>query len=121
MEPAEKPAFQRVYQDSDGNGVFRRGVDTSFSEVQTGCIAYHPAHNHLHFQDFANYVLARVADGAVVASSYKVTFCIIDSRRFFTALLSSPGSGYYRLQRADAGHLGRLGRRVSTGSPTSRS
>ena len=121
VQPAEKPAFQRVYDDSDADGVFRRGMDTAYSEFQTGCIAYHPAHNHLHFQDFANYALARLSDGAVVASSYKVTFCIMDSKRFFSALPSSPGSALlHRLQRAHAGHLGRLERRVSVhASPTS--
>ena len=95
VQPAEKPAFQRVYTDSDADGVFRRGVDTAYSEFQTGCIAYHPAHDHLHFQDFANYALARLSDGAVVASSYKVTFCIMDSKRFFSALPSSPGSAFF--------------------------
>lgn len=95
VQPAEKPAFQRVYADGDGNGVFLRGADTTYSEVQTGCIAYHPAHDHLHFQDFANYLLARLSDGAVMASSYKVTFCIIDSKRFFSALPGSPGSAFY--------------------------
>ena len=95
VQPAEKPAFQRVYADGDANGVFLRGADTTYSEVQTGCIAYHPAHDHLHFQDFANYMLARLSDGAVVASSYKVTFCIIDSKRFFSALIGSPGSAFY--------------------------
>lgn len=95
VQAAEKPAFQRVYADSDANGVFSRGTDTAYSEIQTGCIAYHPAHDHLHFQDFANYTLARLQDGAVVASSYKVTFCIIDSKRFFSALPSSPGSAFY--------------------------
>jgi chitodextrinase len=95
VQPEEKPAFQRIYEDGDADAVFRRGVDTTYSEVQTGCIAYHPAHNHLHFQDFANYALARLTDGAVVASSYKVTFCIMDSKRFFSTLLFSPGSAYY--------------------------
>jgi chitodextrinase len=95
VQPEEKPAFQRVYSDSDADGVFRRGTDTAYSEVQTGCISYHPAHDHLHFQDFANYALARLSDGAVVASSYKVTFCIMDSKRFFSSLLLSPGSAYY--------------------------
>jgi chitodextrinase len=95
VQAAEKPAFQRVYADSDGNRVFARGTDTAYSELQTGCIAYHPAHDHLHFQDFANYLLARLSDGAVVASSYKVTFCIIDSKRFFSALPGSPGSAFY--------------------------
>ena len=95
VQPAEKPAFQRVYTDSDADGVFRRGMDTAYSEFQTGCIAYHPAHDHLHFQDFANYALARLSDGAVVASSYKVTFCIMDSKRFFSALPSSPGSAFF--------------------------
>ena len=95
VQPAEKPAFQRVYTDSNADGVFRRGTDTAYSEFQTGCIAYHPAHNHLHFQDFANYALARLSDGAVVASSYKVTFCIMDSKRFFSALPSSPGSAFF--------------------------
>ena len=96
VETAEKPAYQRVYDDADADGVFRRGTDTAYTEVQTGCIAYHPAHDHLHFQDFANYALARLSDGAVVASSFKVTFCIIDSKRFFSALPASPGSAYYR-------------------------
>jgi Lysyl oxidase len=96
VSTAEKPAFQRIYDDSDGDGIFRRGVDTAYSDVQTGCIAYHPAHNHLHFQDFANYTLARLSDGAVVASSYKVTFCVMDSNRFFSSLTGSPGSAYYQ-------------------------
>ncbi len=96
VETAEKPAYQRVYEDADADGAFRRGTDTAYSEVQTGCIAYHPAHDHLHFQDFANYALARLSDGAVVASSFKVTFCIIDSKWFFSALPASPASAYYR-------------------------
>jgi hypothetical protein len=96
VETAEKPAYQRVYADADADGVFRRGTDTAYSETQTGCIAYHPAHDHLHFQDFANYALARLSDGAVVASSFKVTFCIIDSKWFFSALPASPASAYYR-------------------------
>lgn len=95
VEPSEKPAFQRIYDDSDADGSFRRGTDTAYSEVQTGCIAYHPAHDHLHFQDFANYMLARLSDGAVVASSYKVTFCIMDSKRFFGTLPLSPSAAYY--------------------------
>ena len=95
VQAAEKPAYQRVYTDSDADGVFRRGTDTAHSEFQTGCIAYHPAHDHLHFQDFANYALARMSDGAVVASSYKVTFCIMDSKRFFSALPASPGSAFF--------------------------
>jgi chitodextrinase len=95
IAPAERPAFQRIYDDSDADNIFRRGTDSAYSEVQTGCIAYHPAHDHLHFQDFANYALAKLSDGAVVASSYKVTFCIMDSNRFFSALPLSPGGAYY--------------------------
>ena len=96
VETAEKPAYQRIYTDGDGDGAFRRGSDTSYSEGETGCIAYHPAHDHLHFQDFANYALARLLDGAVVASSFKVTFCIIDNKWLFSALPGSPSSAYYR-------------------------
>ena len=39
VQADEKPAFQRVYADSDADGVFRRGTDASYSEAQTGCIA----------------------------------------------------------------------------------
>ncbi len=55
--------------------------------VQTryvGTFAFHPEHNHWHFEDFARYELRDVAwDGSigetVLASSQKVSFCITDS------------------------------------------
>lgn len=93
----ERKVSQRVYTDANGNGFFERGADTAFSDTSAGCVVYHdePTHHHAHYSDFASYSLVRLSDGATVAGSSKVTFCIADVWRFRGSLAGSPAGGYY--------------------------
>jgi hypothetical protein len=75
----DRSAFQRLYDDTDGDGVFTRGVDRPFGERFVGCMLFHPEHDHWHLEDFARYELTRPATGRVVALSDKVSFCVRDS------------------------------------------
>lgn len=95
IEPSERKAYQRIYQDSNDNGYFERGTDTGYTDVPAGCVAYHGAHDHIHYQDFASYVLVRLSNGEVVSSSSKVTFCIADVNSFHPSLLGSPPAKHY--------------------------
>jgi Bacterial Ig-like domain/PA domain len=96
VEAGERIAYQRHYQDGSSNdGRFVRGQDTSFTDVQVGCFAYHPAHGHTHFGSFATYELRRLLDNALVSSSEKVTFCIADIFRVAGSLPGAPTSAYY--------------------------
>jgi lysyl oxidase len=94
----DRRAYQRVYRDKDGNGFFERGIDTGFSEVPIGCMIFHPQHQHWHFENFARYELTTLpsAGGAIVRSSTKVAFCIIDINRHpELGLPGSPAAKYY--------------------------
>lgn len=95
VEAFERKASQRIYNDVNSNGHFDRGTDTTYTLVSAGCVAYHDDHNHIHYQDFASYVLMRTSDGQIVSSSSKVTFCMADVIRFRRSLAGSPSSAYY--------------------------
>jgi hypothetical protein len=99
VEPGERVAFQRAYQDANGDGFFSRSTDTTFTDTAVGCFAYHAAHGHVHFENFARYELRKLtngaSDGPVVAWNAKVTFCIADVRRFAGSIPGSPSSAYY--------------------------
>ena len=90
----DRRTFQRLYQDTDGNGYYTRDGDELLSRIYAGCSIYHPAHNHWHFEEFARYVLERPVTGRVVASSEKVSFCVRDSLRF-GSFAGSPAAAYY--------------------------
>lgn len=94
-EGEDRYAYQRVFSDSDGNGMFDRDLDTAAQRREAGCMAYHPAHNHWHFDDFSRYLLKRQSTGAIVADSTKVSFCVIDTSRPFESLAGSPDANYY--------------------------
>ena len=71
-------ARQRIYTHDAG------GAWTPQSETTVGHFQFHPAHNHWHFCDFATYELRNIASGGgigntVLATSGKVTFCMVDS------------------------------------------
>lgn len=63
--------YQRVYYD---NG--------SHQDILAGVFVYHSDHRHVHFEDYAAYRLRRFIRGGgvgdVVASSEKVSFCLLD-------------------------------------------
>lgn len=97
LDPSnDRRVNQRIYQDKNGDGVFKRGVDKNSTTVEVGCMAYHPEHDHFHINDFANYELKNLS-GTVVAESTKVTFCIIDIHRTWPSLPGSPNGPHYNM------------------------
>ena len=98
----DRLAVQRIFQDADRNGYFERGKDAAAREAYDpagSCMVFHPQHRHWHFEDFASYELKPVAAGgslgAAVASSTKVSFCIIDIHHRRPELPGSPSGKYY--------------------------
>lgn len=92
----DRRAYQRIYQDKNNDGVFKRGVDKNSTTFEVGCMAYHPEHDHFHINNFASYELKDFSD-TVVASSTKVTFCVIDIHRTWSTLLGSPNGPHYNI------------------------
>lgn len=68
-------AYQRVFADTGGGSGFQRGSDSSTPQF-VGCMIFHPKHHHWHVEGFATYELYRGT--AKVASSDKVSFCMLD-------------------------------------------
>lgn len=80
--PSEQHASQIIFRDGDGNGRYGRRHDTGFSRRSAGCMVYHPAHSHWHFQAAARYRLYEPGRRqALLVSSRKMSFCLRDSRR----------------------------------------
>ena len=93
----DRSVYQRLYVDTNGNGMFDRGVDEAAAEEPfVGCMFFHPEHDHWHVEDFARYVLTKPKDGRVVALSDKVSFCVRDSIARWQGLPGAPGAPYYR-------------------------
>jgi len=63
--------YQRIYYD-----------DGSYEDVLAGVFVFHPEHNHIHFEGYAEYRLREVTKGGgvgdVVGTGNKVSFCLID-------------------------------------------
>ncbi len=91
----DRSVFQRLYADTNGNGVFDRGVDEAAAEGFAGCVFFHPQHDHWHLEDFARYVLSKPKNGRVVALSDKVSFCMRDSIARWRRLPGAPRAPYY--------------------------
>jgi hypothetical protein len=78
----ERHASQIIYRDVDGNAHFRRAVDTDVSRRSAGCMVFHPAHNHWHFEAAARYLLYRPSEtNHVLVRARKTSFCLRDSER----------------------------------------
>ncbi len=92
----DREALQRIYHDVDGDGVYRREVDTSAETRVAGCFGFSVAHGHWHFHDFADYQLVDVVSGEVVASNAKVGFCLLDTLHPYPGVPGSPPHRYYR-------------------------
>lgn len=91
----DRTAYQRIYVDTNGNGLFDRDVDRHGTAAAVGCMLFHPAHNHWHFQDFARYELfAGPSSGPRVAKAEKVSFCVRDSVSAWTGP-GHPAAPYY--------------------------
>jgi Lysyl oxidase len=91
-------AYQEVFLDGNGSGTFQRDVDTETTKTPVGCMIFHeaPGHNHYHFEDFAQYELYRVGNGALKETSDKVSFCVVDILNPYADLPGAPESPYYQ-------------------------
>jgi hypothetical protein len=88
---------ERVYQDSNGNNVFERGVDTGFTASPAGCMVFHPEHNHFHIANVGRYSLLTEPTGASAGGAFKLTVCLEDEVAFFSdpPLPGTPPTRYY--------------------------
>ncbi|MBX7103338.1 MAG: hypothetical protein K1X57_04615 [Gemmataceae bacterium] len=73
--------------------------DGSFTTRPAGYFVYHPAHGHVHFDDFAwGQLRLRPSDnsvGDIVAVGPKTSFCLLDSNHYAPSLPGSPASAGY--------------------------
>ena len=101
----DRTAYQHVFEDTNGDGVFSRATD-AFTEQPAGCQIFHsaPDHNHWHFEDFARYELLKYTKdgvlGKVVSVSDKVSFCLVDTNSDKPALPGYSATKYYGTQQA---------------------
>ncbi len=95
-EDDQYTAVQRLFDDTNDNEVFDRGIDQAADEIPFGCMRFHdaPGHLHWHVLDFARYQLRRARTGRLVESK-KVGFCVIDTVQPFPTLPGSPEKPYY--------------------------
>jgi hypothetical protein len=67
--------YQRVYE-----------PDGSFTDVLAGTFIFHPEHEHIHFEGFAEYRLRAIGPnnevGEILATGDKVSFCLLDVERY---------------------------------------
>jgi len=100
-------AFQLLFtEDAEGN------VVQTAQEHAAGSFAFHPAHDHWHFQDLALYELTKMkADGSpgkTLAASEKISFCMFDQLQVDEDLENAaPGphySGFACDQNANVGY-----------------
>jgi hypothetical protein len=91
----DRTAIQRIFEDSNANGVFDRGVDTTFARRRVGCFHYDAVHGHWHFDDYASYELFDLS-GKLIRKHSKVGFCLVDNIHVSDGSLpGDPGAGGY--------------------------
>jgi hypothetical protein len=80
--------YQRIFNDDD-----------TYSDRLAGTFAYHPAHHHTHFNDFAAYRLREVTSnsgvGRIIKGGSKLSFCLTDSEEFNMELPHVDADGEY--------------------------
>ena len=61
-----------------------------------GAFEYHPAHDHMHFNDYALYTLQPVnAPGGSLRTGAKTTFCVMDTTSINLGLPRAPAQPFY--------------------------
>src|SRR5687768_12029596 len=93
---------QRIYSNSSASG--------QYDQRHVGDFVFHPAHNHFHFEDFAEYQLWPAAEwdqwvangrptgtehAALRGQGTKTTFCLMDTDRVDANLPGTPASAAY--------------------------
>lgn len=100
--------YQRIYQDA--------GL-TTFVDRPAGTFSFHPEHNHIHFDEYAEFVLRTALPdttgdgvpevGAPVIAAEKRSFCLIDVAPYDLTLPNAPaedsGFGCGEVQRISVG------------------
>ncbi len=80
--PAERHASQVIYRDVDDNQRFLRHVDIFKTLRSAGCMAFHPLHDHWHFEAASRYRVYRPdRERDAIVRSRKTSFCLRDSER----------------------------------------
>ncbi len=74
-------ATQIIYRDVDGSRRYVRGTDTTIARRSAGCMVFHPAHHHWHFDNSARYTVWDPRKNEPVVSHPKTSFCLRDIRR----------------------------------------
>jgi hypothetical protein len=80
---------QAVYQDTNGNGRFSRSTEHRRVFRPSGCMHFHPEHNHWHVEASARYWLTRAGHTTVITRHRKVSFCLRDSDRLQSGTVSA--------------------------------
>ncbi len=79
--PGQRHASQVVYRDVDRSGRFNRQTDVRTTRRPAGCMLFHAAHDHWHFDAAARYAIFDPRSRRIVASHPKTSFCLRDIRR----------------------------------------
>lgn len=74
---------QRIYDTCGG-----------FQDTNAGSFAWHEAHNHFHFDGFANYFLTPLGSAGQGRNGSKTTFCIMDTSSINPQLWNASSQGY---------------------------
>jgi hypothetical protein len=77
----KRDVAQAVYQDRNRDLRYERATERHRVFRQSGCMEFHPAHNHWHVDASARYWLTRPRVDTVLVRHAKVSFCLRDSRR----------------------------------------
>jgi hypothetical protein len=80
----EQDVYQRIYN-SDGTSAMHLA----------GTFLWHEAHQHIHFDDYADYVLEPLVGPLTTRVGTKQTFCIMDTDAINTSLPGAPQSAQY--------------------------
>ena len=91
----DRLAKQRVYADDNRDGRFDRLDDESSVAAVGGCMVFHRAHDHWHFENFAAYRILEPGTERVVAASNKVSFCVEDLEELRHRVRGQPTTSYY--------------------------
>ena len=83
----KQPVDQRIY--CSGGGFYDRSA---------GSAEYHPAHNHVHYNDYANYILEQdTSSPQSPRKGVKTTFCIMDTTGVNTQISGAAGASVFSL------------------------
>jgi len=80
----KQPVDQRV--SCSGGGYYDRPA---------GSAEYHEAHNHVHYNDYANYILESISASQNPRKGSKTTFCIMDTSSVNTQIAGSSSSAVF--------------------------